>query len=110
MPAYMIVEVETTDGVKFSMSLHKIRYERPPLRVGSARQISFRLVEENMYGLLIAQLGIDQLSVDLDVIRLGVRFGTELGDDLTVHGHHARRDELFRSATGRDPGLGDQFL
>lgn len=51
-----------------------------------------------------------QLAVYTDVIVLGIGFGAQLGDGLSVHGNSAGGDQLFGLTARSNPGGGNNFL
>jgi hypothetical protein len=96
--------------VQFSHSLDEIGYERTSLRIGCARQVAFRFVDEYVNAFSVAQYGVDQLAANLDVIGFGIGLCSKLGHDLAVDRHLAGRDQFLRRTTRSDTGLGDKFL
>jgi len=92
--------------MKFSNALDQIGNERAMLRIGSAREISLRFVQENVCIFFRLDLEIDQFAPDFDVIRLRIGFCTEYGD-FAVNGHDSFRDQVFGCTARSDPGLGD---
>ena len=92
--------------MKLACALDEIGHQRTLLRIRSTREISFRLVQENVCILSRLDLKIDQFAADFDVIGFGIGFCTE-HRDLAVHGHDTLGYQLFRGTAGSDPGLGD---
>ena len=90
--------------MKFSNTFDEIRDERSMLRIGNAREISLRFVEENVRILFRRDLEIDELDANLDVICIGIRFRSELGD-FAVDGYYTFLDDLFCPAARSDAGL-----
>ena len=81
-------------------ALEQIVHRGPSLRVGHGRHKACWLVQHNIGRRLF---GIDQLSINLDMVFIRVGLGPELGHDRTVHPHPALGNKLFRSAARCDP-------
>ena len=79
------VKVETADGIDaLAHAANEIDHGAAALRIFDRGHHFLRLVEEDV----AVRLGLcDQLAVDFDVMAIGVRSRSELGDDAAVHGH-----------------------
>jgi hypothetical protein len=89
---------------------HEVCDERAALRVGGARQVAARLVEQHVNLLTRGEARVDETAAHLDVVAHGVGLRAGFAHDLPVHGDLARRDHLLGVAARGDAGRGDQLL
>jgi hypothetical protein len=74
--------IEAPDGVKALVHLRKeLHHCRPSFRIADCGHIAPRLIQHEVTEALRS---MKELSVDADVVAAGIRFGTKLGDDLSV--------------------------
>ena len=66
------IEVETADRMKpAKRRRQEFGYQRSALRIGDARQITLRLIQQHVDFFALREDGIDQLAANLDVIPFG---------------------------------------
>jgi hypothetical protein len=101
------VVIEPADGIKVRPLLgKKIKDTGARLRVLSGTDATARFVDRHIEQLLLS----DGTSVDSDAIGVGIDFGPEEADGLTVDGDAAAEDHLFARTAGGDAGAGEEFL
>ena len=81
-------------------AFQQIMHRGPSLRIGHGRHKARWLVQHNIGRRLF---GVDELSIDLDMVLGWVGLGPELGHYRPVHPHPALGNKLFRSAARGDP-------
>ena len=84
--------------------------ERPSFRIGNTREITLRLVEQNVNFVARFELGIDELAVYFDVIAFGICLRAKLFNDFSINSHTARNNQLFRVPARGNACRGDKFL
>src|SRR4030095_8444579 len=102
------VVVEATDGINvFLDTVQQIDNGRPPLRIGSRRDIAAWLVQQDIARPLG---GFDAASVDAEVVARRVGFGAQRANRITVDGYATVSDQPFCSAARRNSGLRQDLL
>jgi hypothetical protein len=81
------VVVQPAHGIDPDLDpFQKVLHRGPPFGVGHGRHIACRFVQHDIGRRLF---GVDELSVDLDMVFVWVRLGPEFGHHLPVHPHPA---------------------
>src|SRR6266704_3199877 len=100
--------IETSDRIYARPDAsHQIHNRGPAFRITQRGDVSFRLVHQQIN---VSFGAVQQFSVYANMIALDVSFGSELGDDLSVHRYGAGSDQLLGVAPGGNPSSGNDFL
>src|ERR1051326_7289407 len=102
------LEVETADRIDaLAHAFDEIDDRLASFRIVDRRRHLFRFVQEDV----AMRLGAgDQLAVDFDVIAIGIRFRSELGDDTAVDRDPSLPNHRLGFTAGRETRMGDDLL
>ena len=89
--------------------MNQVHDRRTILGVADRGDITLGLVEKQVDVPPLSR-SLQKLSVDANVVRLGIGLAPQLGDYSPVYLHVAGGDQLLRLSPGSNAGCGDDFL
>ena len=102
------LEIQTAHGIHvLAHAAQQIDDRRTPLRIRSRRQVTARLVQQEIAVMLD---DLDPAAVHADVVVCRIRFRAELADSRAIHRDAAVEHQLLRRAARGDSGLRQDFL
>jgi len=98
--------IEPSDWHDALVDRHEVHDGVAAALVGGGRDVATRLVEQNV----ASSNCRDQLTVDLDLLCVGVNLAAEFGDDLAINADTPFEDQFFGAPTGGYTGRSQHSL